>query len=47
MTVAREVCAQHGTQLEATGIPLMDEAWEKLEAEDLTALSLEYERRAA
>ena len=47
VTVAREVCAQHGTQLEATGIPLMDEAWEKLEAEDLTALSLEYERRAA
>lgn len=47
MPIAREVCAQHGAALETSGIVVMDEAWERLEAEDLTALALEHERRAA
>lgn len=47
MSIAREVCAQHGTEIEAAGVVVMTEAWERETAEDLTALSLEYERRAA
>jgi HK97 family phage portal protein len=41
MTHARAVAAQHGTELEANGIVVMDDAWERAHAEDLTALALE------
>lgn len=38
---ARVVCAQHGSLIEASGIVAMDEAWERTEAEDLAALTLD------
>ncbi|MGE0460910.1 MAG: phage portal protein [Vicinamibacterales bacterium] len=40
MAVARAVAAQHGALLEAQGLPVMDDHWEKLEAEELTTLAL-------
>ena len=44
---ARAYAAQHGSQLEAQGIVVMDAAWEREEAEELVALSLETDRKAA
>jgi HK97 family phage portal protein len=41
MATARGIAAQHGAELEAQGIVVMDDAWERAEAEDLTALTLE------
>ncbi|MGE0363360.1 MAG: phage portal protein [Vicinamibacterales bacterium] len=40
MAVARAVAAQHGALLEDQGLPAMDDHWERLEAEELTALAL-------
>lgn len=40
MAVARAVAAQHGALLEDQGLPAMDDHWERLEAEELTALAM-------
>lgn len=38
--VARAIAAQHGALLETHGVPAMDDHWERLEAEELTALAM-------
>lgn len=47
MAVARGYAAQHGAQLEATGIGLFTEVWERDEADELCALALDDGRIAA
>jgi len=51
MDLARAYAAQHGESFEAEGLKLIDgdagEAWEREEAEELTALALDGEREAA
>src|SRR3990172_8439714 len=41
LETARAVCAQHGSALEAQGLVVIDEHWERQEAEDLCALALD------
>jgi HK97 family phage portal protein len=45
--VARAYAAQHGSRLEAHGIVIFDEHWERAEADDLAALALDPEAAAA
>lgn len=47
MATARAYAAQHGSQLEAQGVVLMDDAWEKSEADELCALAMSDDRAAA
>ena len=47
METARAVCAQHGSQLEAQGIVIFSEHFERQEAEELCALALAGEQAAA
>jgi len=47
METSRAFCAQHGSQLEQTGIGLFDDHFVREEAEELCALALSDERAAA
>ena len=47
MRTARSYCAAHGTELQATGIVVFDEGWERREADELVALALDAPAAAA
>jgi hypothetical protein len=40
-TVARSYAAQHGALLESHGVGVMDDHWQRLEAEELTSLAMD------
>jgi hypothetical protein len=47
LSIARAYAAQHGTALQAHGIVIFDEHWERREAEELAALALDQDAAAA
>ena len=47
LALARDYCAQHGSELEAKGVVIYAEGWERTEADELVLLALDEERPAA
>jgi hypothetical protein len=47
IAVAREYAAQHGSELEARGVVVHSDDWERWEADELAALALDGHRNAA